>query len=108
MISKLLAVAVVLASPAAAAAAAAASTVSDSPEPFTVRIPIGDLDLGSDEGRDALRDRAEAAADRTCTRARFPAAHDPESVRACRSRFFEAAREAIASGGRQRMASRSR
>ncbi len=87
---------------AAAALAGAAMPAAAAPrgEAFRVSIPVRDIDLASDAGREALARRARALASRTCTPRPFPASYEPASLRACLQAFDAAARAAMNRGSR--------
>jgi UrcA family protein len=87
---------------AAAALAGAAIPAAAAPrgEAFHVSIPVGDLDLASQAGREALTRRARTLAARTCAPRPFPASYEPASLRACLRAFDAAARTAIDRGSR--------
>lgn len=80
---------------AAAALAAMPATAAPRGEAFNVTIPVGDLDLASEAGRDALTRRARTLASRTCAPLPFPASYEPASLRACRRAFDAAARAVL-------------
>lgn len=78
-----------------AAAPPAAADAATHGEPFRVSVPVGDLDLSAEQGRQAFAKRVRALAVRTCAPRPFPAAYDAASLRACRQAFEDAAQTAL-------------
>lgn len=62
----------------------------------TAAIPVGDLDLTAEDGRQALLKRARKAAVRACAPLPYPVAYDAELLRECKQRFIEAAERRLA------------